>query len=101
MRFNRLGRFVLKCAVLVVIAGALGGGAIWLHQHRRDDAAHRALDTGRTAYRNGQYTSAATHLGRYLTVDANNTEILLMYADAQIRRRPRDRESIQKAVNTW
>lgn len=94
-------RFIIKFATVLIVCSLLGGGAFVLHQHRRDAAAREALTAGKTAYKNHNYTQAAAHLGRYLSVDSHDTELLLMYADAQVRRRPRDREGIQKAVNTW
>lgn len=91
---------VVKRLVVVgfVIAALGGGGYFWHKQHRRS-AARDALATGKGALAAGQYTKAATDLGRYLTVDPRNVDVLLDYADAQIRRRPQVKGSFQQAIN--
>ncbi|HOB75140.1 MAG TPA: tetratricopeptide repeat protein [Phycisphaerae bacterium] len=98
---SRSARVLVKVFILVLLCGLLLGGGVSLHKYRRHATAQKALATGKAAYEARQYTRAAVELGRYLAVDQRNTEILLLYADAQMRRRPRPQGSVQQAVNAW
>jgi hypothetical protein len=95
----RSGRVLLRAVILVVIVALLCGGGYWGHKYRRQSIARKALVTGKEAYNAKHFTDAATNLGRYLTVDRANVDVLLMYADAQLRRRPRAKANLEQATN--
>lgn len=101
MSSHRFARVLFRLLVLVMGCALLVGGGLVFHKYRRQAAAHNALVTGKAAYEAREYTRAAVNLGRYLTVCPRDTEILLLYADSQLRRRPRPPGSIQQALNAW
>ncbi len=95
------GRNVKIIIVLVTgLAGtaAIGTSLFYLHRSRKQAAAEAALARGTKAYEAGRFTHAAADLGRYLAVRGHDTDALFRYADAQMRRRPQYRDSIQQAV---
>lgn len=95
---SRRGRVLKRLVILVGVCAVLAGGGYAAYKHRLRSAARAALGTGKAAHAAGQYTPAATDLGRYLTVDQQNGEVLLLYADAQLRRRPQSKGSLQQAI---
>jgi tetratricopeptide (TPR) repeat protein len=84
---------VVLAALIAVLAGGYG-----LHKVRKQATVRRALAAGVSAYSAKNWTEAAGHLGRYLAAMPLDVDILLAYADAQMRRRPQSRASVGEAV---
>src|SRR5690606_8940725 len=95
----RSGRDVKRLLIIVVATGVAGVGIFALHKHRKKAATAAALEQGLAAYESRQYTQAAINLGKYLTVDSQNIDVLLKYAESQLHRRPQSRGSSQQAVS--
>jgi len=86
--------FVISLAVLCVTAFALRS---W----QRGNRAERGLILGNEAYEQRKWDEAAASLGRYLSVERNDVQALLKYADAQIKRRPIRNSNIQQAIAAY
>lgn len=95
---TKTSRIALRVAILVLVSGVLAGGAVIGRKYQKQHAARKALDTGREAYAARQCTRAASDLGRYLTIEPKNSDVLMMYADAQIHRRPIKQGNIEQAI---
>ncbi|MHC4635171.1 MAG: tetratricopeptide repeat protein, partial [Planctomycetota bacterium] len=52
-------------------------------------------------YENNNWLEAAKNLGRYISIDQANPDILFKYADAQLNIRPLKRSNIQQAIATY
>ena len=63
--------------------------------------AYTAYEAGRQAYKNQIWHDAARNLGRYLAVNPGNIDILLKYAEAQLKIRPSSRSNIQQAAAAY
>lgn len=87
--------------MVVAIIAASGAALFTVHKYRKQAAARQALASGLEAYRAGAYGRAAADLGRYLTTDPANLDVLLSYADATMRRRPQTRGTVEQAINAW
>ncbi len=88
-----------KLVAVVVVLGVLAGGLFVGHKYRKRAARQRALAAGLAAYEAKDYTKAATELGRYLVAERRNTDVLMKYADANMRRRPQSRATLQQALS--
>ncbi|MEP0842390.1 MAG: tetratricopeptide repeat protein [Phycisphaerae bacterium] len=87
-----------RVVLLVALVFGLGATAYGVRKYRKEISLREALATGQAAYKNRQYTLAATELGRYLTSDRTNLEILRQFAKAQMQRRPQSNESLRGGV---
>lgn len=87
--------------LLLAAVSVLGIGAYLLHGYRVRSAVRHALQAGNTAYEARQFTVAATELGRYLSRNPEDSRVLLRYADAQLRRRPRVKGAVEQAINAF
>ena len=94
--------FNWKLAVVLVVAIAVFTVAAYaLHSWQKNTRAEQALPLGQQAYSQGNWEEAATQLGRYLAVHGNDVEVLLKYADAQLKVRPLGSEGIQQAIAAY
>jgi len=82
---------------IVVFAGA----AFALRQWQRTSRAEEARPRGEEAYEQQDWDVAADQLGRYLSVEGDSVDHLLMYAAAQLKRRPVTQPNIQQAVAAY
>ncbi len=95
-------RFNWKLAIVLVISLiALMVMVFGLRQWQRNRLAYNSRQVGLEAYENHIWQNAAAKLGRYLTVNPDDVEILLKYADAQLKIRPLKRNNIQQAAATY
>lgn len=94
----RPGGALRRLIVIGAVCACLGIGGFVTHRYRKQSTAQEALAVGKDAYAAGRYTEAALNLNKYLAYDSSSTEILLAYADAQVRRRPQARGQFQQAV---
>ena len=82
---------------IVVFAGA----AFALRQWQRNTRAQEARPLGEQAYEQQDWDEATNQLGRYLAVEGDSVPHLLMYADAQLKRRPVTPSHYQQAVAAY
>ena len=94
--FNRKLATVLTVALAIFIVAAYV-----LHRWQRTIRAVQALPEGETAYAGQDWDEAAERLGSYLAVNRDNVEILVKYADAQLKRRPRTSNNVEQAVAAY
>ena len=87
--------------VLVVAVGVFSVAAYALHRWQVSARAVQALPLGDAAYARQDYDEAANQYGRYLAVNMDNVEVLLKYADAQLKRRPLTANNVQQAVAVY
>lgn len=92
-------RTTRRIVILLVIVTLVVVGGYYGHRYRKSALARDALEKGNQAYAEGRFGVAATHLGKYLATDSRSVDVLLKYADAQVRRRPEAKGSIQQAIN--
>lgn len=74
--------------VLLVAVAVFGVAAYALHGWQRSTRAEQALPLGEQAYEEGDWETAASQLGRYVAVHGDDIDVLLKYADAQLKIRP-------------
>ncbi len=87
--------------VLVVGLVVLAAAALSLHRWQRSTLAEEALPLGEKAFADGDWDEAAKQIGRYLTINGNDTERLLMYGEAQLRMRPSSSSNVQHAIAAY
>ena len=85
---------VVAAAVFVVAAGTL-------HHWQKRLRAEQALARAEKAYEQKNWDEAADQYGRHLTVNGKDTEALIRYADAQMRKRPILGGSVQLAIQAY
>ena len=96
MKINWKLIVVLLLAVIVLMITAVG-----LRKYHRIERAELGLTKGLAAYEAGQWGEAATYLGQYLSINRQDTETLIKYAQSQIRSKPFKREKLAQAVNAY
>ncbi len=82
-----MSRIVLLSIIVVAIVG-LVAGAILLRQARQAAAVTAAYEDGRAAYESGDWELAVRELGKYIRANPGDPNALLLFADAQLQRRP-------------
>ncbi len=87
-----------------VLGAALGiffVAAYALHRWQVGTRALQALPLGQAAYASQDYDEAAKQIGKYIAVNMDDVEALLMYGDAQLKRRPLTSSNIQQAIAVY
>ncbi|MBM4026867.1 MAG: hypothetical protein FJ280_15910, partial [Planctomycetes bacterium] len=87
--------------VLAVAIGVFSVAAYALHQWQTRTRAVQALPLGLEALERQDYDEAANQLGRYIAVNMDDIDVLLKYADAQLKRRPQTSSNVQQAVAVY
>lgn len=87
--------------VLVVAVTVFAAAALALHSWQRSTRAEQALPLGEQAYNQGNWEEAAKQLGRYLAIHGDDVQVLLQYADAQLKIRPVVSDAIQHAIAAY
>lgn len=87
--------------VLIISLVVVGVTAFGLRKWQRNNSAVKSLELGIKAYNEQNWNDAAKNLGTYVAVETEDVPRLLMYAEAQLNRRPRKSTSIQQAINTY
>lgn len=87
--------------VLIIGLAILAGSAIGLRKWFQTQTISTGYSQGKAAYQKQQWDEAATQLGNYLAVRKDDAEILMMYADAQLKRRPISRGNIQQTIAAY
>jgi tetratricopeptide (TPR) repeat protein len=87
--------------VLLVGVVVFAGAAFALREWRRSARAEEAQPLGNIAYERQDWDEAAAQFGRYLAVNGDDWEVLLKYAEAQLKRRPLTRPHVQQAVAAY
>jgi tetratricopeptide (TPR) repeat protein len=94
--------FNWKLATVLVVAIAVFSVAAYaLHQWQKTARAVQALPLGDAAYAQQDYDEAASQYGRYVAVNDDDVEVLLKYADAQLKRRPGSESNRGQAVTAY
>ncbi|MDI6449699.1 tetratricopeptide repeat protein [Anaerobaca lacustris] len=87
--------------VLVVGVVVLAAAALALHKWQRSARAEESLPLGEQAFAIGDWEEAARQIGRYLVINGDDVERLLMYGEAQLRVRPSTRSSVEHAIAAY
>jgi len=87
--------------VLVIGLVVLGVTAYGLRRWNRLNRAEAGLGLGNKAYEDAQWLEAADNLGRYLTVEPDDIDALMKYAQAQLNIIPLKRNNISQAINAY
>jgi len=87
--------------VLVVGVVVLAAAALSLHKWQRSTLAEEALPLGEQAFAEQNWEEAAKQIGRYLTINGDDTVQLLKYGQAQEKIRPSTSSSIQQAIAAY
>ena len=94
--------FNWKLAIVLFLGlVVLGVSAFGLRRLQRTGRAEKGLELGNKAYDEHRWEEAAENLGRYLAVEQDNVQVLLKYADAQLKIRPIRRNNIQQAIGAY
>ena len=94
--------FNWKLAIVLVVAGVVFTvAAISLHRWQKSTRAEQALPRGLKAYEQKNWDEAANQFGRYLTVNGQDTTVLVKYAESQMNRRPRSQGNVQQAITAY
>jgi len=94
--------FNWKLAIVLVMGFAvLGATATGLRHWQRDRRADYGLEAGLKAYDLHKWEEAAVNLGRYLAANQDDVQILLKYADAQLKIVPPARNRFQQAIAAY
>jgi tetratricopeptide (TPR) repeat protein len=94
--FNWKLAAVLMMAAVICVAGAYA-----LHRWQRANRAVQSRPLGEAAYAEQKWDEAAVYLGNYLTVNQDDVEVLVKYAEAQLKRRPRTPNNVNLAVAAY
>ena len=87
--------------VLIIAVTAFGITAYALRKYRQKRLAYNGLEKGNEAYAQSNWRQAARNLGKYLTVVPNDTNVLVKYAEAQLKMRPFKKSNIQQAITAY
>ncbi|MHC4244199.1 MAG: tetratricopeptide repeat protein, partial [Planctomycetota bacterium] len=94
--------FNWKLAIVLIISiGVLGVTAFGLRQWQRTNRADQGLILGNNAYDHQRWEEAAENLGRYLAIEQNDVPVLLKYAEAQLKIRPKRGSNFVQAINAY
>src|ERR1043165_272660 len=74
-------RFSLLMVLSMVV---LAAGLVYGHRWRKASMAKAALVDGLASYDRADWDNARKMLGRYLSIDPDNVEVLTKYAQAQL-----------------
>ena len=100
-RSGRINWNFLIVFAVGILAVALTVGGLWYwNKHLR---AERGLRLGTEAYENQRWDEAGRYLGQYLSAIApeQDVEVLLKYADAQLKVRPFRKENFEQAIRAY
>ena len=87
--------------ILLLIFVALGVSAVSLRQWYRTSRSEKAYRNGLEAYEQGDWSRAASELGRYIAKHPRDMDSLYKYAEAQLKIRPNKFNNIQQAINAY
>ena len=94
--------FNWKLATVLMVAAAIFIVAVYtLHRWQRVNRAVQSRPSGEAAYARQDWDEAAMQLGNFLTVHRDDVEVLVKYADAQLKRRPRTSDNVSLAVAAY
>ena len=96
MKFNWKFVLVLLLAIIVLLSTAY-----FLRKWGISTKAENAIVLGNQAYEQGRWREAAENLGKYISRHQDDVDVLLKYADAQLKIRPLKRGNIQHAVKAY
>jgi tetratricopeptide (TPR) repeat protein len=92
--FNWKLAFVLVIGAVVLVVTALA-----LRRWQKATRADRGLDLGIEAYEDYDWPEAARQLGRFLAVNPEEPDVLLLYARAQLNIRPLEPDGFAQAIS--
>lgn len=87
--------------ILVLVTGLVGVGAVVGHYVRKRVMAQNALAAGNAAIEAGDWVEATKQLKRYLSKYPDDQESLEVYAEAQLKVRPRELANIAAALGAY
>ncbi len=94
--------FNWKLAVVLIIGTVVvGGTAFGIRNWRVKNSAQKALERGLEEYAANDWNSAAADLGKYISINQNDVEVLMKYADAQLKIRPSSSDNVLQATQAY
>lgn len=87
--------------VLIVGVVVLAVAALSLHKWQRSVLAEESLPLGVQAFEAGDWEEAAKQIGRYLVINGDDIERLLMYGEAQLKTRPSASNNVHQAISAY
>ena len=94
--------FNWKLAVVLIIGTVVvGGTALGLRNWRLKNSAQKALERGIQEYDANDWRKAAADLGRYISINQNDVDVLTKYADAQLKIRPSSTDNVLQATQAY
>lgn len=91
-------KLIIVLLIAVIIVGVT---AVGLRKWFRARTLKGGYVLGKQAYEEKDWDAAAQKLGNYLSVQKDDVEILMLYADAQTKRRPKTTGNIQMATESY
>jgi tetratricopeptide (TPR) repeat protein len=87
--------------VLLLGVGIVAGTVAGLHYIQKTGRYEEYYTLGMESFEQGQWEDAAEHLGKYITNDRQNVDVLHKYAQAQLNIRPSKSGNIQQAKGAF
>lgn len=84
-----------------VVLVALGGGVVGLRYYQKGAATSVALTEGKAAFANADWDTACNRLKRYLEDHPDDVDVLSMYGEARLSRRPLDVKQVSEAIAAY
>lgn len=91
-------RLLLVTAAILAVAGV---GVFALRNYQKHAATSAALAEGKAAFEKADWDSACSRLKRYLERNPDDVDILRMYGEARMSRRPLDLKQITEAIAAY
>jgi len=91
-------KLIIVLVIGLVVLGITAYGLRWWNRLNRAEA---GLELGNRAYEDAQWVEAAQNLGRYLTVEPDDIDAMMRYAQAQLNIIPLKRGNISQAINAY
>ena len=87
--------------VLLIAFIALAATAFGLRQWNRTRRSTEGYAEGQKAFEEERWEEAASDLGKYLSLVQDDADILMKYAEAQLKRTPPKRSNLNQAINAY
>lgn len=97
---TRMFNWKLAIVILLMVV-VLGISAVGLRAYQRTRQSEAALGIGLKAYEENRWQDAANALGQYIARNREDVDILLKYADAQLKIRPQSQGAIRQAISAY
>lgn len=89
---------VIRVFIVLLVIGAVSTGGYVYHRYHKRAMIKQSLAAGMAACDARRWSEAAAQLEYYLKANSRDLDILLKCADAQLRRRPKTRDTLEQAA---